>query len=123
VPKKSKTPTQPLYRRKPPQRPHSGRAVLPRRQADQQVSPANDIPHAYLIPPAHFALRDDGSISAPSTHNPQLSTQAAPRLAFSDSARGIWLYHGNCLELLDAIAAKYPDGRFDAIFADPPAWP
>ncbi len=30
------------------------------------------------------------------------------------------LYHGNCLELLDAIAAKYPDGRFDAIFADPP---
>jgi DNA modification methylase len=21
---------------------------------------------------------------------------------------------------LDAIAAKYPDGRFDAIFADPP---
>jgi len=30
------------------------------------------------------------------------------------------LYHGNCLELLDAIAAKYPEGRFDAIFADPP---
>jgi site-specific DNA-methyltransferase (adenine-specific) len=30
------------------------------------------------------------------------------------------LYHGNCLELLDAIAAKYPQGRFDAIFADPP---
>ncbi|MGA2028787.1 MAG: site-specific DNA-methyltransferase, partial [Verrucomicrobiota bacterium] len=32
----------------------------------------------------------------------------------------MWLYHGNCLELLDAIAAKYPEGRFDAIFADPP---
>ena len=46
-----------------------------------------------------------------------------PRLAFTDTARGIWLYHGNSLELLDAIAAKYPDGRFDAIFADPPAWP
>jgi site-specific DNA-methyltransferase (adenine-specific) len=29
----------------------------------------------------------------------------------------LWLYHGNCL---DAIAAKYPEGRFDAIFADPP---
>ena len=28
------------------------------------------------------------------------------------------------LELLDAIYAKYGDaGRFDAIFADPPAWP
>jgi hypothetical protein len=26
-------------------------------------------------------------------------------------------------ELLDAIAAKYPEGRFDCIFADPPAWP
>ena len=30
------------------------------------------------------------------------------------------LYHGNCFELLDAIAAKYPEGRFDCIFADPP---
>jgi len=30
------------------------------------------------------------------------------------------LYQGNSLELLDAIAAKYPDGRFDMIFADPP---
>lgn len=30
------------------------------------------------------------------------------------------LYYGNCLDLLDAIAAKYPEGRFDAIFADPP---
>ena len=41
-----------------------------------------------------------------------------PRLIFSSEK--IWLYCGNCLELLDAIAAKYPDGRFDAIFADPP---
>jgi site-specific DNA-methyltransferase (adenine-specific) len=32
----------------------------------------------------------------------------------------IRLYHGNSLELLDAIAAKYPEGRFDCIFADPP---
>ncbi|MBI3878440.1 MAG: site-specific DNA-methyltransferase [Verrucomicrobia bacterium] len=37
-----------------------------------------------------------------------------------DDDRGLWLYHGNCLELLDAIAAKYPEGRFDCIFADPP---
>ncbi len=41
-------------------------------------------------------------------------------LAFRDDARGVWLYHGNCLELLDAIADKYPEGRFDCIFADPP---
>jgi len=43
-----------------------------------------------------------------------------PQLTFADSDRQLWLYHGNCLELLDAIAAKYPEGRFDAIFADPP---
>ena len=44
----------------------------------------------------------------------------APVLTFSDSARSVWLYHGNCFELLDAIAAKHPEGRFDCIFADPP---
>ena len=30
------------------------------------------------------------------------------------------LAQGNSLELLDALAAKFPDGCFDAIFADPP---
>jgi 16S rRNA G966 N2-methylase RsmD len=66
-------------------------------------------------PPLGAAKRsEDGS-----TLNAQPSTMP-PRLAFSDPSRGIWLYHGNSLELLDAIAAKYPDGRFDAIFADPP---
>jgi site-specific DNA-methyltransferase (adenine-specific) len=43
-----------------------------------------------------------------------------PQLAFSSDNPFIRLYHGNCLELLEAIAAKYPEGRFDAIFADPP---
>lgn len=33
---------------------------------------------------------------------------------------GVWLYHGNSLEVMDAIFAEYPDGRFDCIFADPP---
>src|SRR3989304_4917374 len=32
----------------------------------------------------------------------------------------IWLYHANCLELLDILISKYPSGRFDMIFADPP---
>jgi site-specific DNA-methyltransferase (adenine-specific) len=40
--------------------------------------------------------------------------------AYRDDDRGIWLYHGNCLAILDAIAARHPDGCFDAIFADPP---
>ena len=82
------------------------------------------------ISPAHFELREDGSIGTPSTASArsEIPTQRAgtvpgappstPALVFSRP--GLWLYHGNCLELLDAIAAKYPDGRFDAIFADPP---
>ena len=37
-----------------------------------------------------------------------------------DDERGVWLYQGNSLEVLDALAAKYPDGLFDMIFADPP---
>jgi len=98
-----------------------------------------------LLAPSHFTLREDGSIGTPASGTarstaserasgilpevpssksvrPASETHGStlPRLAFSDSARGIWLYCGNCLELLDAIAAKYPDGRFDAIFADPP---
>jgi hypothetical protein len=43
-----------------------------------------------------------------------------PQLVFRSDSPFLRLYHGNCLELLDAIAAKYPDGRFDCIFADPP---
>ncbi|HMP84106.1 MAG TPA: hypothetical protein PKA41_15520 [Verrucomicrobiota bacterium] len=43
-----------------------------------------------------------------------------PKLIYQSDTPFIRLYHGNCLELLDAIAAKYPEGRFDAIFADPP---
>ena len=44
-----------------------------------------------------------------------------PELVFSSDTPFVRLYHGNCLELLDAIYAKYGDaGRFDAIFADPP---
>jgi hypothetical protein len=37
------------------------------------------------------------------------------RCAYRDDAHGIFLYHGDCLEVLDAIAGKYPDGCFDMI--------
>lgn len=33
---------------------------------------------------------------------------------------GIWLFHANCIEFMDMIAAKFPEGKFDMIFADPP---
>ncbi|MBI5773547.1 MAG: site-specific DNA-methyltransferase [Verrucomicrobia bacterium] len=86
------------------------------------------------IATAPFELRDDGSIVSSEgraarvpnqggesgTRVTRPSENAPPRLAFADPARSLWLYHGNSLELLDAIAAKYPEGRFDCIFADPP---
>ena len=45
---------------------------------------------------------------------------ASNRLALSDHLRGAYLYQGNCLEIMDLIAKKYPNGCFDMIFADPP---
>jgi site-specific DNA-methyltransferase (adenine-specific) len=79
-----------------------------------------------------FELREDGSIAAhgptgaeqlepqPETGPAPQAPPSPPRLAYRDDHSGLWLYHGNCLELLDAITAKYPGGRFDMIFADPP---
>ena len=96
---KQKTPRKPkpLYLQKPPKK--SG----------------GDFVHAEIIPPSHFELREDGTIAVE-----RREVKRAPELVLRDDKRGIWLYHGNCLELLDVIAAKYPEGRFDMIFADPP---
>lgn len=41
-------------------------------------------------------------------------------LAFHDQAHSVWLYQANCLEFMDQLLKKYPDGFFDMIFADPP---
>jgi site-specific DNA-methyltransferase (adenine-specific) len=113
----------------PPPKPKVGRA-FPR--ADDNIGKS--------ISNAHFTLREDGSIQTKTgfieltglknavENNPEISVDSVSRLGASAPLRLIFtsdspflrLYHGNCLELLDAIAAKYPDGRFDAIFADPP---
>lgn len=42
------------------------------------------------------------------------------RLIYADTQKGVYLYHANCLELMDVIIKKYPNGCFDMIFADPP---
>jgi site-specific DNA-methyltransferase (adenine-specific) len=44
----------------------------------------------------------------------------ASRIVMSDEERGLYLYHGDCLEVMDAMANKHPHGCFDLIFADPP---
>ena len=44
----------------------------------------------------------------------------AIRRAMADDVHGAWLYQGNCLSFLDAIAERHPGGLFDMIFADPP---
>lgn len=38
----------------------------------------------------------------------------------ADKQRGLYLYQANCLELLDLIVEKHPQGCFDMIFSDPP---
>ena len=42
------------------------------------------------------------------------------RLALADSKVGAYLYQANCLEIMDKMIEKYPQGCFDMIFADPP---
>ena len=73
---------------------------------------------------APFTLREDGAIINSGTGVPPVSPPTpkltTPQLIYSSDTPFIRLYQGNCLELLDAIAAKYPEGRFDCIFADPP---
>ena len=72
-------------------------------------------------------MREDGTLKSSAGVSPAYSADselgrrdACPTLLFSSDTPFVRLYHGNSLELLDAIAAKYPEGRFDAIFADPP---
>lgn len=49
------------------------------------------------------------------------STPTSPNFrVIGDRDRGLYLYQANCLELLDLIAEKHPQGCFDMIFADPP---
>ena len=42
------------------------------------------------------------------------------RLAYENKDAGIYLFHANCLEMMDSMIAKFPQGRFDMIFVDPP---
>jgi site-specific DNA-methyltransferase (adenine-specific) len=101
VPKKPKA-AKPFYRRKPPEKSQE------------------DYTRAKIIPSSRFQLREDGTIAV-ERREAGGRLQRPPELILQDASHRLWLYQGNCLELLDAIYAKYGDaGRFDAIFADPP---
>jgi hypothetical protein len=134
VPKKSQSAPakpKPLYRRKP-QKLHPQIAQNPAdpKKKSALISEIGGQEIGHPIAPSHFTLREDGAIQM----HPQMTQNSAdekkksasigeicrPKLIFSSANPWLRLYHGNCLELLDAIAAKYPDGRFDTIFADPP---
>ena len=64
-------------------------------------------PQAEVISPANGILTQ-GANGAPL------------QIIYESQEHGVWIYKDNCLAVLDAIAAEYPEGRFDMIFADPP---
>jgi len=49
------------------------------------------------------------------------SSEYSPnQCVFRNNEIGVWLYHANCIEFMDMLISKYPEGKFDMIFADPP---
>ena len=48
------------------------------------------------------------------------STYSPNRCIFRNDEHGVWLYQANCIEFMDMLIDKYPGGKFDMIFADPP---
>jgi site-specific DNA-methyltransferase (adenine-specific) len=127
VPKNNAPAPKPAYRQKPPRVPAAqpGGPGVPASRSQSKFP-------GHPLPASSFTLKEDGTVEilnpesgrqkpaeeADSKLSAQNSTP--PGLLFSHENPFLRLYHGNCLELLDAMAAKYPAGRFDAIFADPP---
>ncbi len=42
------------------------------------------------------------------------------KLVYRNEEQSVWLYQANCLEFMDKLITKFPNGKFDMIFADPP---
>jgi len=49
-----------------------------------------------------------------------ISPPSPPRVVYEDLNWNAKLYHGDCLLFLDDLAAEFPEGNVDMIFADPP---
>jgi site-specific DNA-methyltransferase (adenine-specific) len=49
------------------------------------------------------------------------SSEYSPNQSYlRDDGHGVWLYHANCIEFMDILIRKFPEGKFDMVFADPP---
>jgi len=48
------------------------------------------------------------------------SKYKANQCVYSNDSVGVWLYQTNCLDFMDLLITKNPNGKFDMIFADPP---
>lgn len=49
------------------------------------------------------------------------SSEYSPnQIAFRNDEIGVWIYQANCIEFMDMLISKYPEEKFDMIFADPP---
>jgi site-specific DNA-methyltransferase (adenine-specific) len=42
------------------------------------------------------------------------------RCVLRDDLSGVWIYESNCIEFMDHLIVKFPEGKFDLIIADPP---
>ena len=78
--------------------------------------PKKSIKYLPIEEAIHVSNPDFDSIFGVSESNS--TSQNSP--VINDRQRGVYLYHANCLELMDSIAEKHPQGCFDMIFADPP---
>ena len=69
-------------------------------------------------------MRKEYQITEESTSMPlvvmEKSQYASNKCVFQNDDFGAWLYQTNCLEFMDVLIKKYPEGKFDMIFADPP---
>lgn len=77
-------------------------------------------PHVSRLPQAEYPTYDEVFRPEDAIVQEGPDVVQPSRLYYRDDARGLYLYHGDCLEVMDTLLAKYPGGVFDLIFADPP---
>ncbi len=78
------------------------------------------MPKQFVYPVTEESIYSGGfDFNAPHWLSQATSTSSNLRI-LADTQRGLYLYQANCLELLDMITDKHPNGCFDMVFADPP---